>query len=109
MTDHKSDYAGGYQRQKGRGRSALWTAVVIVVVIVFLVALNEYFLSVSDGTSYAPATKTVSPTIDEIRNAEDEILSSYKLLDSTAEQYRIPIDRAIELVAEEASKKSPDK
>lgn len=38
----------------------------------------------------------------DMRNTETAILHSYKLLDSTKANYRIPIDRAMRLVSEEA-------
>jgi len=100
MTEEKSHSAK---------KSILWGVVIIVAIIASVIVLNEYFLSVEEGPAYDLVLKSQSVTLPEIRATEDEILNSYKLLDSTAGQYRIPIDRAIELVAEEAIQSSENK
>ena len=102
MTEDKSHRAG-YETSSASGKKTiLWGVVLIVAIIASVVVLNEYFVSVGEGPGYDLALRPQSVTLREIRATEDEILNSYKLLDSTTGQYRIPVERAIELVAEEA-------
>ncbi|UCG60357.1 MAG: hypothetical protein JSV52_08455 [Candidatus Zixiibacteriota bacterium] len=107
MSANNSEPGGGYERSDVNVRMVVLIAVgVIVVVIVALIVLNEYFLSVKEQYVYDLVLKPESVTLRDLRAAEDEVLNSYKLLDSAGGVYRIPIERAMELVAEEAYRAS---
>ena len=94
---------GGYEKTDVSIRSIILIAVaVIVAVILSLVVLNEYFLSVKEQIVEDMVLKPESVMLRDLRATEDEVLNSYKLLDSAGGVYRIPIDRAMELMAEEA-------
>lgn len=93
----------GYDTSDINVKKVILIAVaVVLVVIVAIVALNEYFVSLKEEYVYDMVLRPESVTLRDLRAAEDEILNSYKLVDSTAGIYRIPIDRAMELMAEEA-------
>ncbi|MDX9858582.1 MAG: hypothetical protein RBT76_12385 [candidate division Zixibacteria bacterium] len=76
--------------------------IVIGVIVVFIVILNEYFLVTKERLVYDTVLSTPSAALRELRAREDEELHSYKVLDSAAGAYQIPIDRAMELQAGEA-------
>jgi len=93
----------GYETSDINVKKVILIAVaVVLVVIVAIVALNEYFVSLKEEYVYEMVLRPESVTLRDLRAAEDEILNSYKLVDSTAGVYRIPIERAMELMAEEA-------
>ena len=97
----------GYETKDVNVRAMILVgAIVIVVVIVSIIVLNEYFVSVKEQLVYDTVLRPESVTLRDLRATEDEVLNSYKLVDSTAGTYRIPIDRAMELMAEEAFLKS---
>ncbi len=109
MTEDKSHRAGYESGGTSAKKTILWGVVIIVATIASVIVLNEYFVSVGEGPGYDLALRPQSVTLFEIRSNEDEILNSYKLLDSTTGQYRIPVERAIELVAEEAIQASENR
>lgn len=102
-TDPNSPSSSGYEKSDVNLRKTIVAAVAIVVVVALsLVVLSEYYLSVKEEYIYEMTLKPESAALRDIRAREDEILYSYKLLDSTSGAYQIPIDRAMELIAEEA-------
>jgi len=70
--------------------------------IVILVLLYEYFMASSRNMVEEMVLKPQSVALRELRAREVEELNSYKILDPEKGIYRIPIDRAIELMADEA-------
>jgi len=90
-------------------KSILWGVLIIFALIVSLIVLNEYFLSVVESPINDTVLNPQSVTLNDLHASEDEILNSYKLLDSATGQYRIPIDRAIALVVEEEFQASEER
>ena len=76
------------------------TIIVLAVEVVGLIGLAQYFRPVESTPVYGDVLDPEFGWIRELRAAEEEILSSYKLLDSEKQIYRIPIRRAMELLAE---------
>ncbi len=79
---------------------------VIVGVIVFLIAV--FAVVEVTGIKFQEArtnatTITGYPKLQETRIEANRLLSNYEVLDIESGIYRIPIDRAMELVAAEAS------
>lgn len=66
--------------------------VMIVIAIVSMVVVNV-------GPGGAPPTPTSSYTVAALRPGEDAILNSYGWVDQKNGIARIPIDRAIDIVA----------
>lgn len=70
--------------------------VIILVIITYAsVVVEERQRSLSAGSNY--------PLLEETERAANEQLSGYEVLDEEMERYRIPIDRAMELMVEESS------
>ncbi len=102
-TKHQASNSG-YEHKDVSVKSTVLIGVAIVVVMaISIVFLNEYYISVDESRVSDVISKPQSTTLKELRAEEDETLSSYKLLDSATATYQIPIDRAMELVAEEAN------
>lgn len=96
-------HASGYEKKDVNIRQILWwTISIVVAVAISLVLLNEYFLSVKEEMIYEEVLKPESVTLRDVRAKEDLLLNSYEVIDSTQGIYRIPIDRAMELIAQEA-------
>ena len=77
---------------------------VIFIFIVILVLLSDYFTVMQEDAIYNTQLKPESVSLNELHAEEKEILTTYKLIDPEKDIYRIPIDRAMQLVAEEAAK-----
>ena len=77
---------------------------LIVVLIVLLVFLNDYFLGVKEEIVYQTQLKPESSQLKNLRVAELKTLTSYKILDADKGIYQIPIEQAIKQLADE----SPD-
>jgi len=73
--------------------------IVIIVAIVFVIDFFDvYTQEVIEDVVYTPE----SVQLRELRARETEVLTSYKLLDPDKGIYQIPIERAMELIADEA-------
>jgi len=75
---------------------------VIILIIIFVI-LNDYFTVMETEAVYEAQLKPESVTLKELRAEDEKILTTYKLIDAEKGVYRIPIDRAMHLLAEEAS------
>lgn len=74
----------------------------IVVLIVAIVVIADYFTATKERMVFEMVDSPKSAELRELRARESEVLGSYDLVDEEAGRYRIPIDRAMELVADEA-------
>ncbi|UCD62875.1 MAG: hypothetical protein JSW34_08925 [Candidatus Zixiibacteriota bacterium] len=106
MTDApstKSQSDAGYERSDVNLKKTIVIAIaVVVVVVISVVVLSEYYLSVREDYVYEMTLKPESAVLRDLRAREDEILFSYRLVDSTQGVYRIPVSRAMERLVEEA-------
>ncbi len=95
--------ASGYEKSDVNITKILIVAVAIVVFIsIFLIWLRSYFVLTSEVETYQTVLSPESTSLRELRAHEDEVLNSYKLLDPAKGVYQIPINRAMELMADEA-------
>ncbi|MBD3402816.1 hypothetical protein GF420_07960 [candidate division GN15 bacterium] len=76
--------------------------IVIGIIVVFVIVLNEYFLVTKERLIDEQVLQVQSPALRELRAREDKELNSYEVLDAEAGVYQIPIDRAMELLANES-------
>ena len=99
------------------GRFGIALGLLCIVVVALLLGLFRYFLSREEARNPAPPTRGVNldarthppeprleetPTVDlaRMRAAEDAYLNSYGWIDQRNGIVRIPIDRAIDLLAQ---------
>jgi hypothetical protein len=73
--------------------------VILTAVVVFSL---DYFTATREELVYEAVLKPESVPLRELRAREEGELNSYAILDAEKGIYRIPIERAMELTAEEA-------
>ena len=79
--------------------------VVILVIVLIIIAMNDYFVVSKEKLVEEVVLKPVSQELRELRAQEEEILTTYKVLDAEKGIYRIPIDRAMKVLSEESFQK----
>ncbi|HSG99839.1 MAG TPA: hypothetical protein VLB27_07310 [candidate division Zixibacteria bacterium] len=98
--EHKNDVA--YEATDVDQKSIVWVTVVsLVILVVSLVLLRDIFTlwKEKDMRDYVYGVESL--TLRQIRADEAHKLHSYELVDSTAGVYRIPIERAMQIIAAE--------
>jgi hypothetical protein len=81
-------------------------ALTIIVLIVIVVILNDYFTAEKEQMVYEVQLKPESTELRSIRALETETLNEYKVLDEKKGIYRIPVERAMKLIVDENFKQS---
>jgi hypothetical protein len=86
---------------------SIWkvSAVILMSVLLFaliLVVIDQLFTTSRENYYYNAVLRPESKALRELRSHEDQILNSYGVVDSKAGIYRIPIKRAMKLMADEA-------
>lgn len=95
-------------RTKVRSRFlTVTTYFIVALLIVMLVCLNEFVISVQDQVRSGQSAPRMSRELIEMQGREDALLSAQEPLDTTGTLYRIPIDRAMQLIAEESVESGP--
>jgi hypothetical protein len=75
----------------------------VIILIAILVMLSDYFTVMETDRVYETQLKPESVSLNEILAAEQEILTTYKLIDAEKGVYRIPIEQAMQLLADETA------
>ena len=105
--DHNTDQTAGYEKRDANLKWIIGVAIVIVVIVVAVVVfLNEYFIYSREKLVYDTVLSPESNELRDLRAREDEILNSYGVVDAEKDIYRIPIDRAMKVMADEAFESS---
>jgi hypothetical protein len=78
------------------------TAGAVVFVVVVIIVLLQFFVAESEQQIYRAVLAPESAALRDLRAREDQALNSYGVIDTTKGVYRIPIDRAMKLEADEA-------
>ena len=108
MTSTTDHYKPGYDKSDINVKKLLlWAIVCVVTVVVSIVFVVQYFSIVKEDIVYTKVLKPESISLRDLRAREDEILNSYRVLDPVKGVYQIPIERAMELVADEAYRSKP--
>ena len=97
-------HPSGYEKRDASVRSLLGVIVVSVVVLVIaVVLLYDYFIAVREEVVQEQVLRPEAPDLKVLQAAENEILTSYRLIDSVKGTYQVPIDSAMALLAREAA------
>lgn len=92
----------GYEKKDVNIAKIVGYAVSITVLLAaILLFLFEYFIFATESMKKEAALQQ-SLQLMELRASEEEVLNNYKLLDAENKRYQIPIERAMELVGNEA-------
>lgn len=95
--------AVGYEESDVRVGFIAWTGVgIIVFLIVTILAVQVYFDSLKNEQEFVKLLEPVSEDYRNLRAREDAELYSYKYTDREKGIVRLPIQRAMDLVVEEA-------
>jgi hypothetical protein len=94
--------AGYEKRDVDLFRVLTYGVLGIVVVVALVIFMLDYFAATREELIYESVLKPESTAWRELRAREEEELNSYALIDDKQGIYRIPIERAMELMVEEA-------
>ena len=77
--------------------------------IVSVIVVDDVFMLTKEEIIYETVLQPESVPLRDLRAHEDEVLHTYKVIDAAKGIYQIPIDRALQLMADEAyrTKTSP--
>ena len=96
----------GYERRDVNITKILYaSAFILGFLILTIVLLNEYFLITVESVVYEQVLSPESEMLLQHEAYEDSILNSYGVVDEFNDLYRIPIERAMEIMVEETGKK----
>jgi len=105
MENQRNHENSGYEKRDVNVKKlVLWGIAGVIIIVISLVAVTEYFSYAKEDYYYLAVEKPRSQELMELRERENRELNSYELLDKEKGIYRIPIKRAMELIAEEHSK-----
>jgi hypothetical protein len=108
---HQSDDngGGGFEEKDVNLKSVfLVAAAVVVSIVVIVILLNEFFIISKEQVTYEQVLAPESVALRELRAQEEEVLGSYDVIDAQQGVYRVPIERAMQLLANEAYRKRVD-
>ncbi len=93
----------GYEKQDVSVRPVIIVAIAtILIVSISAILLNEYFVVTTEELIFEAVLEPESPDLIELRASEQVELTTYQLIDTSENRWRIPVDSAIRLLIEEA-------
>jgi hypothetical protein len=87
----------------------MWASGIALSIIVVVIILNSFFISEMEKQVYESVLKPESVELRDLRAREIETLTSYKVLDEFNGVIQIPVERAMQLIADEAFEKQLQK
>ena len=93
--------AGYEKRDINATKIIIFSSAGIIILASLLFLLYNYFISEKEEIVYETQLKPESVLLRDLRAGEEETLTTYKVLDAGKGIYQIPIDRAMQLLAEE--------
>ena len=107
MTEHNDSGSAGYEkRDVNVTKITLFSLATIAVLIVVVVFVVDYFNVTVEEITEQVVLSPRSVELRELRTREDEELGRYSRLEGDSGRYQIPIERAMQLLAEEAYDRS---
>jgi hypothetical protein len=82
---------------------AVFIVVMVVMLVVVIVGVQFYFNSIHEREYFEKVMAPVSDDLRELRAREDGQLGSYGYVNKDAGVVRLPVRRAMELLAKEAA------
>lgn len=94
--------SAGYEKKDINVKKSVIVGLLIVLfIVVSLIGVNELFTYEKEKIIYNQVLKPESISLKELKAREDSILTSYELVDTVKQYYRIPLDSAKALTAQE--------
>jgi hypothetical protein len=81
----------------------LWIGGLAVVFVAAVVGLYQLFVFQAQDEVYAKQLQPVAPAVTQLRDREAALLGKYEELEGRPGRYRVPIGRALELIANDPS------
>ena len=102
MSKATSTPNAGYDRTEPKMSAvALWGLAIIVALVGVIVVVQSYFDQVHERQVYRRVLDPVAESLIDVRSREVRRLHSYQYVDDPPGTVRLPIDRAMELIAAE--------
>ena len=99
---HGNSPTGGFDRTEPNVPAiALFGAVTIVLLVAVILGLQFYYDRTLEHQVFVQVLEPESELLVNLRNRENEELNAYRYLDREKGTVRLPIDRAMELLATE--------
>ncbi len=97
-----SHVEGGHETSDFNWNGVIWSLPIAVVILISFFALCiAWFKGAKDSEIAEKQAEYQTTELNELHAKEAEVLSSYKWVDKDKGRVQIPIDRAMELVAQE--------
>lgn len=102
----ESTNSPGYETKDVNITKIILYAVGSIIFLAIIISLIfDWFTVEREKVIYEAQLKPESTALRELHAREAEMLNSYAVIDAKAGRYRIPIDRAMEILSEQAYKK----
>jgi hypothetical protein len=102
MTDHHDHEPSGYEKKDANvGRIILYGILGVFVTMAVVVFIVDFFVTTREQIVYEAVLQPESAALRALRTREAEALGVYRVVDSAAGVYRIPIEQAMEVMARE--------
>jgi hypothetical protein len=103
MSDGTQKSSSYEERDVSARRLAFYGIIGIVLLVIILALLWQYFLYKKNEYYFEAVEKPRSEELLKLREKENAELNNYKLLDKENGIYAIPIDSAMKLTIEDAA------
>lgn len=108
MSEHEfkppADPGAGFDPGEPQAKMiAIFAGATVVLLAVVILAIQAYFDRVYQQQVYEKVLEPPSEQLRDLHAREDSELYSYKYIDRTKGLVRLPIERAMELLAKEAA------
>jgi hypothetical protein len=101
-----SEKTAGFETTDPRsGAIALVGAGIVILLVLIIVGVEAYYDRVRDQQIFVKQLQPVSEDLKALRAREDTDLNSYRYIDRAKGSVRLPINRAMDLLVEEAHAK----
>jgi hypothetical protein len=98
------DPSEGFDRaEPSVGAIVAFAAASLVLLVITIFAIQAYFEHIWNEAVYEKVLAPPSELLQEVRGRDDWNLTHYMYMDKTTGQVRIPIDRAMDMVLQDAA------
>jgi hypothetical protein len=93
----------GYEKRDANVRVFAGVGIASILLFIFtLIVLDQIFSVSREKMIEDVVLSPVSAPLQKFRSQEDEALNSYKVIDAEEDRYQIPINLAMEILADRA-------
>ncbi len=103
-----TDVSAGYDTAEPKAKLiAIFGVAAIIFLVLVLVSVQSYYDYAHDELVYQEVLKPIGPDLQGLHAREDALLGAYKFADREKGVVRLPIARAMELVAKDSADGKP--